>query len=167
MAMSTAQVHAAQDTSDSQYLTFLLAGEIYGVNILRVQEIKGWTPVTRIPNTPGHIKGVINLRGTIIPVIDLRMRFNLEQTEYTKFTVVIVLSIQDGGNKRVVGIVVDGVSDVLDVDSKEIKPTPDFGTAVNTDFISGLAANEEKTVMLLDMDKLLSADEMNELASIS
>ncbi|MBI3562451.1 MAG: chemotaxis protein CheW [Gammaproteobacteria bacterium] len=143
-----------------QYLTFSLGQEDYGVDILRVQEIRGWHQVTRVPNAPAHMLGVLNLRGTIVPIIDMRMRFHLEKVEYNPVTVIIVLSIQTPKGTRVFGIVVDSVSDVLDVTSKDIKATPDFGTTVNTDFISGLATVSERMVMLLDIDKLLSADEL-------
>lgn len=150
-----------------QFLTFILDDEAYGVEILRVQEIKGWTPVTRIPNTPEYMQGVLNLRGTIVPIVDMRMRFNLQQIEYTPITVIIVLSVKSANGERVIGLVVDSVSDVIDVDAKDIKATPDFGTTLNTEFISGLATSAEHMVMLLDVDKLLSVDEMTALAQIS
>jgi purine-binding chemotaxis protein CheW len=155
-----------QEDAGAQYLTFSLAGEEYGVEILRVQEIKGWTPVTRIPNTPEYVRGVLNLRGTIVPIIDLRMRFNLEQVEYTPTTVVIVLSIVIGSTRRTLGVVVDGVSDVVQVARDDVKPTPDFGTSVDTDFIRGLATAGEAMVMLLDVDRLLTADELDGLEAM-
>jgi purine-binding chemotaxis protein CheW len=111
-----------------QYLTFHLAGEEYGLDILKVQEIRGWTQVTRIPHTPPHVQGVLNLRGTIVPIIDLRKRFDLEKVDYTRITVVIVLSVTDLAGRRVIGIVVDGVSGVLDVTLETIKPAPNFGS---------------------------------------
>ncbi len=151
----------------TQFLTFILDNEAYGVEILRVQEIKGWTPVTRIPNTPEYMQGVLNLRGTIVPIVDMRMRFNLERVEYTPITVIIVLSVKSENGERVIGLVVDSVSDVIDVNSKDIKATPDFGTTLNTEFINGLATSAENMVMLLDVDKLLSVDEMTALAQIS
>ena len=155
-------------TQGLQYLTFNLAGEQYGVHILKVQEIRGWAPVTPMPHTP-HApsptpapkpRGVMNLRGAIVPVIDLRLRFELEAMEYTKITVVIVVTVRSATGSRVVGVVVDGVSDVLNVEGAEIQPPPDFGTAVNTEFISGLVTAEEGMVMLLDVDRLLSVEEM-------
>ena len=158
---------ASNDADNSQFLTFSLAGEAYGVDILRVQEIKGWVPVTCIPNTPEYLKGVLNLRGTIVPIIDMRMRFNLETMEYDAETVIIVLSVKTESGERVVGIVVDSVSDVLSVQISEIKPSPDFGGSVNTEFIDGLATVEEQMVMLLDIDKMLSTDEIAELEDIS
>ncbi|MCK4864699.1 MAG: purine-binding chemotaxis protein CheW [Gammaproteobacteria bacterium] len=151
----------------TQFLTFILANEAYGVEILRVQEIKGWTPVTRIPNTPEYMQGVLNLRGTIVPIVDMRMRFNLEQIEYTPITVIIVLSVKSENGERVIGLVVDSVSDVIDVNATDIKATPNFGTTLNTEFIDGLATSNENMVMLLDVDKLLSVDEMTALAQIS
>ena len=156
-----------QEDSGFQHLTFTLAKEEYGVEILRVVEIKGWTPVTRIPNTPEFVKGVLNLRGTIVPIIDLRIRFNLEEAAYTPTTVVIVLSIKGESGSRTVGIVVDGVSDVLNVKEEEIKPAPDFGSAIQMEFIRGLAALDERMVMLLDIDRLLSPEEMTNLANLS
>ena len=157
----------ARDASGAQYLTFTLDGEEYGVEILRVQEIKGWMPVTRVPNTPSYMQGVLNLRGTIVPIIDLRMRFNLDKADYTPVTVVIVLTIRDGERRRTLGVVVDGVSDVVTVDRDELKPPPDFGTSVNTDFIDGVATADEKMIMLLDIDRLLTSDELNDLNSTS
>ena len=143
-----------------QFLTFQLDNEAYGVDILRVQEIKGWVPVTCIPNTPEYLKGVLNLRGTIVPIIDMRTRFNLEFMEYNAETVIIVLSVQTDSGERVVGIVVDSVSDVLSVKTEDMKPSPDFGTNVHTEFIDGLATIDEQMVMLLDIDKMLTTDEI-------
>lgn len=161
-----AHVHELQDDMISQYLSFELAGELYGVDILRVQEIKGWTQVTRIPNTPEYMRGVLNLRGTVVPIIDMRMRFNLENTDYTATTVVIVLSVKSETGERVIGFVVDAVSDVLNVTPENMKETPDFGRAVNTEFISGLASIGENMVMLLDVDKLFDADEMTVIDTV-
>jgi purine-binding chemotaxis protein CheW len=149
----------------AQFLTFVLGNEEYGVDILRVQEIRGWHQVTRVPNAPPFMLGVLNLRGTIVPIIDLRMRFNLEKVEYTPVTVIIVLSVETEHGRHVFGVVVDSVSDVLDVMAGDIKPTPDFGTAMNTEFISGLATKGEQMVMLLDIDKLLRHEELTALAS--
>ena len=149
-----------------QYLTFLLAGEEYGLDILKVQEIRGWTQVTRIPHTPPHVQGVLNLRGTIVPIIDLRKRFDLEKVDYTRITVVIVLSVTDQAGKRVIGIVVDGVSGVLDVTPETIKPAPNFGSVVHTEFINGMASVGKRMVILLDSDKLLTEDEMEALEAV-
>lgn len=138
-----------------QYLTFLLAGEEYGVDILQVQEIKGWDNATHIPNTPPYVRGVINLRGTIVPVIDLRQRFGLEQMDYTRTTVVIVLKIEDAGRDRVSGIVVDAVSDVYNVSEDQRQPAPEFAGQVGGDFVKGLATVGDKIVILLETAELI------------
>lgn len=164
---STGLAHSsASDDAANQFLTFSLANEEYGVDILRVQEIKGWTPVTHIPNAPAYLKGVLNLRGIIVPIIDLRMRFNLEAIDYTPTTVVIVLSVMNEGRARTFGIVVDAVSDVLNIASADIKPKPDFGTVVDADFINGLATVGELMVMLLDIDCLLRPDEISVITAV-
>ena len=152
------------DKNTEQFLTFILAGEEYGVDILRVQEIKGWDAVTQVPNTPEYVRGVINLRGTIVPIIDLRIRFNMEQLEYGPTTVVIVLKVISGESSRIMGIVVDGVSDVYNVKKNEIKAAPDFGDGVDSSFVSGLATVEDKMVIILDIDYMLNS---NELASVN
>lgn len=166
--MDTAQLlnpeqSVAMGSDYDQYLTFLLAGEEYGVDILRVQEIKGWDSVTRIPNTPEFVQGVINLRGTIVPIIDLRMRFNIEKLEYGPTTVVVVLRVLSEKGQRTMGIVVDGVTDVYTVAQKDVKPAPDFGGAVRSDFVKGLATMEGKMVILLDIDQLLNAGDLAEM----
>ena len=175
--------HAPKIAGSGQYLTFLLAGEEYGLDILKVQEIRGWTQVTRIPHTPPHVQGVLNLRGTIVPIIDLRKRFDLEKVEYTRTTVVIVLSVTDwtgdvqgrtsaagggtpGAAKRVIGIVVDGVTGVLDVTPETVKPAPNFGSAVSTEFINGMASVGKRMVILLDSDRLLTEDELAALDTV-
>lgn len=145
-------------TDGNQYLTFTLGDEHYGVEILRVQEIKGYTAVTRIPNTPGYIKGVLNLRGTIVPIIDLRTKFSMEQVEYSKVTVIIVLEVKG----RTMGIIVDAVSDVLNIPSKDVQPPPDFGHAVDVSFLSGIGKSGDKLVALLDIDKVLSVGEIEQ-----
>jgi purine-binding chemotaxis protein CheW len=144
----------------SQYLTFTLGDEHYGVDILRVQEIKGYTTVTRIPNTPEYIKGVLNLRGTIVPIIDLRSKFGMPKIDYTRFTVIVVLVIKD----RVTGIIVDAVSDVLNIAAKDIQATPQFGANVKVDFINGIGKNGDKLVSLLDVDQILSSEDLDQTA---
>ena len=141
-----------------QYLTFLLDGEEYGVDILRVQEIRGWERTTPIPNTPDYVLGVINLRGTIVPIVDLRRRFGLEMREHGPKTVVIVLRVEAEGRERTMGIVVDAVSDVYNIPEAEVVPPPDLGGAISVDFVRGLATVEGKMVVVLDIDRLLSAD---------
>lgn len=162
--VDTSDLMASGDGSQ-QYLTFMLAGEEYGVDILRVQEIKGWDTVTPIPNTPEYIRGVINLRGTIVPIIDMRCRFRLDQLEYGPTTVVIVLKVNNDDKSRTMGVVVDGVSDVYNMPEEEIKPSPDFGSNVDTDFVKGLATVNEKMVIVLDIDHMLNSDELNAVDS--
>lgn len=142
----------------NQMLTFMLGEETYGVDILRVQEIRGWSPVTRIPQSPPHVLGVLNLRGSIVPVVDLRMRLNLDRAEYTAVTVIIVLSVDSGHGRRDFGVVVDGVSDVINVQGTDVKPPPELGSDVNTDYIQGLATVSDRMVMLLDIDRLIGGD---------
>jgi len=153
------QAEEFSDEENTQYLTFELAGEDYGVDILRVQEIRGWDVVTRIPNAPPYVKGVLNLRGAIVPIFDLRERFNLPFHEYTKDTVVIVLRINSHTGMRIMGVIVDAVSDVLNANSEKLANAPDFGGRVATEFIAGLVSAGDKMVMLLDVDKLLSQDQ--------
>ena len=144
--------------STDQYLTFMLGEEEFGVDILRVQEIKGWEPVTAIPNTPEYIRGVTNLRGTVVPVVDLRRRFDLESAEYTPTTVVIVLRVEGEHSTRTMGFVVDAVSEVYRVLPDSLQPAPDFGTRVNTAFIKGMAVVDDKMLVLLDFDRLIDLD---------
>jgi len=146
------------DDNVNQFLTFMLAGEEYGVDILRVQEIKGWESATEIPNTPDYIEGVMNLRGTIVPIINLRSRFALERIDYSNTTVVIVLKIKADDTEKTIGFVVDAVSDVYNVTDEQLKPTPDFGNSVCTDFVKGLATVDEKMLILLNIDHLIDAE---------
>ena len=157
-----------QPKEHKELLTFLLAGEEYGVDILRVQEIKGWSTVTSIPNTPEYIRGVINIRGSIVPIIDMRLRFNIEKKEYDATTVVIVLNVF-GNNKRyrTMGVVVDAVSDVYNIPVDDVKASPDFGTAVDTEFVTGLATINEKMIIVLDIDHMLNAAELAVIDEIS
>jgi purine-binding chemotaxis protein CheW len=141
---------------DGQYLTFALGGEEYGVEILTVQEIRGYAPITAIPNTPPHIEGVMNLRGAIIPVVDLRRTLGMPATARGPFTVIIVLAV----GARVMGLIVDAVSDVLDVARADVHPTPDFGTRIDARFIQGLARAGDKLVVLLDVGRVLAGDEV-------
>ncbi len=143
----------------AQYLTFLLAGEEYGVDILRVQEIKGWESATEIPNMPSYIRGVINLRGTIVPIVDLRKRFGMDNAEITATTVIIVLMVKNSeGATRVMGFVVDAVSDVYSIAASHLKPAPDFGGQVRADCVRGLATVDDKMIILLDIDLLIGSD---------
>lgn len=155
----TNDLHAKTIEAADQYLTFILAGEEYGVDILRVQEIRGWSAVTRIPNTPEFIRGILNLRGAIVPVIDLRLRFGIEKIADGPTTVIVVLKVAHGATQRIVGLVVDGVSDVYNVHEKDIKSAPDFGVTLHTAFIKGMAAIADKMVILLDIDRMLNSTE--------
>lgn len=139
-----------------EYLSFTLGNEQYGVDILKVQEIRGYDQVTRVPDAPDYIKGVINLRGTIVPVIDLRLKLRLENARYDAFTVMIVLNVE----QRVVGIVVDSVSDVIELSAEQIRPTPEFGAAVDTRFINGIGTQDERMLILLDIETLLDTAEL-------
>jgi purine-binding chemotaxis protein CheW len=146
----------ARDGSGSEYLAFTLGSEEYGIDILKVQEIRGYEAVTRIANAPEFIKGVINLRGIIIPVVDMRIKFNLGTPTYDQFTVVIILNI--GG--RIMGMVVDSVSDVTTLQPDQIKPAPEMGTAFNSDYLMGLGTVDERMLILIDIDRLMSSSEM-------
>ncbi|MEO6800632.1 MAG: chemotaxis protein CheW [Rhodanobacter sp.] len=139
-----------------QQLTFNLAGEEYGVDILSVREIRGWSRVTRIPQTPAHLLGVLNLRGAIVPIMDLRLRFGLERASYGASTVMIIVAVAE----RLFGMVVDAVSDVIDIDADAIKPVPDMGTVVDTRYLKGLATHAECMVMLLDVEKLMRPEDV-------
>ena len=145
-------------TDGSQFLTFQLGEELYGVDILRVQEIKGYTAVTKIPNTPPHIKGVLNLRGTIVPIVELRTKFGMDTIDYTMFTVIVVVVVRE----KIMGLVVDAVSDVLNIDKKDIQPAPQFGAKVDVSFLNGIGKSGDKLIALLDMDRLLSDDDLQD-----
>lgn len=168
--MSTATIEAAEQqdirtsysNDDQQFLTFNLADEYYGVDILKVQEIKGYTNVTKIPNTPAYLKGVLNLRGTIVPIVDLRMKFGMGMTEPTSFTVVVVVNVRN----RVMGFLVDAVSDVLDLNAKDIQPPPQLGNTVDISFVAGIGNSNDHLVTLLDIDRVLTDDEVKAVADI-
>jgi purine-binding chemotaxis protein CheW len=133
------------------------------VEILKVQEIKGYSAITPIPNTPAYLKGVMNLRGTIIPVVDLRAKFGMAEAEYNQFTVIIVVTV----GAKIMGLVVDAVSDVLNIPRTDIQETPDFGAQVDARFINGMAKAGEKLVVLLDIDKVLSGEELMAIGSVT
>jgi purine-binding chemotaxis protein CheW len=140
----------------TEALAFTLGQEEYGINLLKVQEIRGYDAVTRIANAPDFIKGVVNLRGIIVPIMDMRIKFNLGTPTYDQFTVVIILNI----GERVVGMVVDSVSDVITLTSDQIKPAPEMGTALNTDYLIGLGTIDQRMLILVDIDRLMSSAEM-------
>ena len=150
-----ARAAAAQQAS-SEFLTFRLGGEEYGIDILRVQEIRSYEEPTRIANAPAFIKGVVNLRGVIVPVVDLRLKLGCENVEYNAFTVVIVLNVHG----RVVGAVVDSVSDVLELAGDLIKPAPEMNATVDTSFITGIASVGERMLILMDIEALMSSADM-------
>jgi purine-binding chemotaxis protein CheW len=142
--------------SSRELLTFTLGGEEYGIDILKVQEIRGYDAVTAIANTPDFIKGVINLRGIIVPIVDMRIKFHLGDAEYDQFTVVIILNVA----KRVVGMVVDGVSDVITLTPEQIRPAPEFGSAIDTQYVMGLGTVDERMLILVDIEKLMTSEDM-------
>ena len=146
----------AASTIGSEFLTFTLGSEEYGMDILKVQEIRGYDAVTTIANTPEFIKGVINLRGTIVPIVDLRIKFHLGTVEYNQLTVVIILNL----GHRVVGIVVDSVSDVLALTPEQIRPAPDLSAGLDTRYLMGLGTVGERMLILVDIEKLMSSNEM-------
>ena len=158
--MSDNKTQAA--ASADEFLSFTLGEEHYGVDILKVQEIRGYDSVTRLPDAPDYIKGVINLRGTIVPVIDLRLKLRLDEARYDAFTVMIVLNVDD----RVVGIVVDSVSDVIPLNAEQIRPKPEFGAAVDTRFISGIGTQDERMLILLDIETLLDTTDIGQAATM-
>ena len=139
-----------------EFLSFTLGQEEYGIDIQKVQELRGYDAVTRIANAPEHIKGVVNLRGIIVPIIDMRIKFNLGTPVYDQFTVVIILNIAS----RVMGMVVDSVSDVITLKAEQIKPAPTMGSALDTEYLMGLGTIEERMLILIDLDRLMSSDEM-------
>lgn len=153
--MSTDTVDTAA-ISDHEYLTFTLGAEEYGVDILKVQEIRGVDQVTRLPDAPEFIKGVINLRGLIVPVVDMRLKFRLSQAVYDESTVMIVLVVAG----RTIGIVVDGVSDVLRLQPAQVRPVPDLGSAIDRQFLTGLGMIDERMLILLDIERLMTSEEM-------
>lgn len=144
------------EASTHEFLAFTLGKEEYGIDILKVQEIRGYESVTRIANAPEFIKGVVNLRGTIVPIVDMRIKFNLGEPTYDQFTVVIILNVTG----RVVGMVVDSVSDVTTLTPEQIRPAPEMGTVFNTNFLTGLGTIDNRMLILVDIDKLMSSPDM-------
>ena len=156
-AMIEPSAARADTAGSSQYVTFVCAGVEYGVEILRVQEIKGWDGVTRVPYTPPYVLGVMNLRGVIVPVIDLRARFGLESKPFDSSTVVIVVRVDAAVGEKTVGIVVDAVSEVYNIAADAVKPTPELGASAGSACVSGLTSVDDKMVMLLDMNRLVAS----------
>jgi purine-binding chemotaxis protein CheW len=153
--------NAGAAAAAEQYLTFRLDQLDYGIPIIKVQEIRGWTPVTSLPNSPPYIRGVLNLRGTIVPIIDLRLRFGLKEAVYDTFTVIIVVNV----GERLAGMVVDAVSDVVTLAAEQRRPAPEFEGQASRRFVQGLAQVEEKLLVLLDIDKLINPDALADAAA--
>ncbi|MBF58980.1 chemotaxis protein CheW [Halomonas sp. FeN2] len=163
MSQANSGAVLAAEAENREFLVFSLGDEEYAIDILKVQEIRGYENVTRIANAPDFIKGVTNLRGVIVPIVDLRIKFHFDKVEYGGQTVVIVVNVAD----RVVGIVVDGVSDVMTLTPDQIKPAPEFGVTLSSDFLSGLGSLDDRMLVLVDIDKLLTSDEMALVESTS
>ena len=163
----TTQTQTSMHTSDKggadEFLAFTLGGEEYGINILRVQEIRGYEPVTRIANAPAFIKGVVNLRGTIVPIVDMRIKLSLGTPTYDQLTVVIILNLAG----RVVGMVVDSVSDVTTLSAEQVKPSPEIGTSFDSDYLIGLGTLGDRMLILVDIDKLMTSAEMGLIEKIA
>jgi purine-binding chemotaxis protein CheW len=157
----------AMAIKEGKYLTFSLANEEYGIGILRIKEIIGMMPITSVPQTPEFIKGVINLRGKVIPVMDLRLRFGMPCLDYTERTCIIVVEIDGQTGTVQIGIVVDAVSEVLNIRAEDIEVTPSFGTRLNTDFILGMAKMNGGIKILLDIDRVLSSEETVWIAEVA
>ena len=161
------QLTKSTANTTEEYLTFLMDGEEYGVDILSVQEIRGWSAVRAIPNTPDYIKGVIDLRGVIVPIIDMRERFGLKQQTYNHTTVVIVINTHTASGSRVqIGIVVDAVSEVYNLKKSEIKKAPNFGTKIDTKYIRGMASAKDKMILLLDVQLLMAPEELDAMKEL-
>ncbi len=152
---------------EGKYLTFTMADEEYGIGILKIKEIIGMMPITTVPRTPEFVKGVINLRGKVIPVMDLRLRFGMEAIDYTERTCIIVVEIQGQTGTIQIGIVVDSVSEVLNINGEDIEDTPTFGAKLNTEYILGMAKMEGGVKILLDIDKVLSSEEIDSLDKVA
>ncbi len=159
-ATSIDQAVKAMGNREGKYLTFRLADEEYGISILKIKEIIGVMPITTVPRTPEFVKGVINLRGKVIPVITLRKKFGMEEAEYTDKTCIVVVEILIDTGKVQIGIVVDTVSEVLNIKGEDIEDTPDFGTKLDTEYILGMAKMQGGVKILLDIDRVLSAEEL-------
>ncbi|WP_414691521.1 chemotaxis protein CheW [Noviherbaspirillum sp.] len=163
MQTTATAVETADDIAAREFLAFTLGKEEYGIHILKVQELRGYEEPTRIANAPDFIKGVVNLRGIIVPIVDMRIKFNLGTPTYDQFTVVIILNI----NGRVVGMVVDSVSDVITLNADQVKPAPEMGTALNTDYLIGLGTVDQRMLILVDIDRLMSSAEMGLIDAVA
>ncbi len=150
---------ADNSSNEKQHVTFIIGEETYGVEVLKVQEIIGMTRITHVPNTMIYMKGVINLRGSVVPVVDMRLKFSMNEKAYDAFTVIIIVEVRD----RMIGMIVDSVSDVASIPLKSIQDTPHFSSKIETDFIKGIGQVDEKLVIILDVDKILSTAEISEI----
>ena len=158
------QAVKAMADKEGKYLTFMLAEEEYGIGILKIKEIIGMLPITSVPRTPDYVKGVINLRGKVIPVMDLRLRFGMPSIDYSERTCIIVVEIEGNSGTILIGIAVDAVSEVLNIKADDIEKTPTFGARLNIDYILGMAKMEDGVKILLDIDRVLSSDELSLLS---
>jgi len=166
LSMNEPAVAAQSDARAGKYLTFQLANEEFGIRVLKVREIMGLQEITAVPQTPPHIKGVINLRGKVVPVIDLRLKFGVATAEYTQRTCIIVTQVQGESGPILMGIIVDGVSEVLNLTAAEIEDTPDFGEEIAGQYLLGMAKVKGKVKILLDIDRVLSTQELRNLHSL-
>lgn len=160
-----ATVQTKADQRVGKYLTFQLGNEEFAIQVLRVREIMGIQEITAVPQTPGYVKGVINLRGKVIPVVDLRLKFGLAELEYTARTCIIVVQIESEAGKLMIGVIVDAVSEVLTLQAGDIEDTPDFGSGVATPYLLGMAKLKGKVKILLDINMVLSSQELQILPS--
>jgi purine-binding chemotaxis protein CheW len=165
MQSSNSKLHAASAVAVGplEFLAFHLGGEQYGVDIQKVQELRGYDAVTRIANAPEFVKGVVNLRGIIVPIVDMRIKFNLGTPVYDQFTVVIILNVAG----RVMGMVVDSVADVITLAPEQIKPAPQMGVAMDTDYLIGLGAHDDRMLILVDIDKLMLSDDLGNIDQLA
>lgn len=158
--LSEQEALLTNNSDGQQFLSFLLDNEEFGIDILRVQELRGWTAVTKVPDMPEYLKGVLNLRGAIIPVIDLRLRFGLTPKDYGPTTVVIVVKVNSGSSERVMGIIVDAVAETYNLSADVIQAPPKMGGVINSEYIMGLVAQGDKMVVLMDIDELMNSGEL-------
>jgi purine-binding chemotaxis protein CheW len=160
---TTTQATDVAATAGREILAFRLGDEEYGIDIQKVQELRGYDAVTRIANAPDFIKGVVNLRGSIVPIIDMRIKLNLGEPTYDQFTVVVILNV----SSRVIGMVVDSVSDVITLDPNQIKPAPEMGAVLDTDYLTGMGAIDDRMLILIDIDKLMASSEIGLIAKLA
>jgi purine-binding chemotaxis protein CheW len=165
--LSAMEITAAPaDSRAGKYLTFQLGREEFGIRVLKVREIMGLQEITAVPQTPAHVRGVINLRGKVVPVIDLRVKFAMAATEYTQRTCIIVTQVQMDSGSALMGIIVDGVSEVVNLAESDIEDTPDFGEDIGSRYLLGMAKSKGKVKILLDIDKVLSLEELHDLNAV-